>query len=358
MSTVQWWSSTIFLSSLNLIKKSIINKHIGQSKFSKDLEDAIKQKLKVKYCITCSNGSSALLMALMALNIKRGDNVIIPNRSWIATAHAVLLTGAKLVIVDVNKNNESININKVLKKINKKTKAVIAVHMNGKGNDIHSLRDVLKRKKIKLIEDAAQSLFSKKKKDYLGTIGDIGCFSLSIPKIVTSAQGGFCTTNSKKLFTNLNKIKNQGMSSKSLFYSKWGTQGFNFKFNDIAAAIAIPQILNYKKLKKKIYGISKIYKKTIKNIHLKYEDNDISNGEVSIYNKVFTNKPKKLMRYLKKRNIEARPSYANIDKASYLKTNTAFENSSVYEKMVILPSGPGQSFKNIKRVVNILNKYK
>lgn len=354
---IPWWSSTLYLKSLDKIEKAIKNSHIGQSKFTKEFEELIKKKLQVKYCVTCSSGSSALLMSLMALGIKRGDNVIIPNRAWIATAHSVLLTGAKLIIVDVNKENESINIKEVEKKINKKTKAVIAVHMNGKGNDIHALRDMLKKKKVKLIEDAAQSLFSKKKKNYLGTIGDIGCFSLSIPKIITSAQGGFCISNSKSLFQNLNKIKNQGMSSESLFYSRWGIQGFNFKFNDIVACIAIPQIKNYNKIIEKINSIYLIYKK-IKNINLEFQENDMINGEISIYNKVYTDNPKRLMRYLAKNNIEARPSYANIDKATYLKTNCNFKNSNFYEKMIILPSGPGQSLKNIKKVITILNQYK
>lgn len=355
---INWWCTDINNNKvLNRIQNSLKTKGISEGPNCRSLEKMISKILKVKYVVLTNNGSIALMISMMALNIKKNDEVIIPNCGWISPIHAAEILGAKIRLVDVERNKPVISIEKLSNLINSKTKAIIPVHLNGIGADIHKIKKLIKKRKIHIIEDAAQALFSRNKNKYLGTIGDVGCFSLSIPKAVTAGQGGFCCTNSKKIYEKLKLIKTQGM--KNVFYSNWHTLGFNFKFNDISACVAYDQFINHKQVVNKFKKIYHLYKLGINNKNLKYLDVDEKKGEFPIYNQVITKNPIKLINYLKKRGIESRPGYKNLSRAKYaVKNNRKLANSKYFEKIIVLPSGPDQKIKDIIKIVKILNKYK
>lgn len=355
---INWWRTDIKNKKvLNRIQDSLKNKKISEGPNCRALEKIISKILKVKYVVLTNNGSIALLISMMALNIKKNDEVIIPNYGWISPIHAAQILGAKIRLVDVERNKPIISIKSLGKVINSKTKAIIPIHLNGIGADIYKIKKLINKRKIHIIEDAAQALFSRNKNKYLGTIGDVGCFSLSIPKAVTAGQGGFCCTNSKKIYEKLKLIKTQGM--KNVFYSNWYTLGFNFKFNDISACIAYDQFIDHKNIINRFKKIYQLYKLEINNRNLQYLDLDEKRGEFPIYNQVITKNPKKLINYLKRRGIESRPGYKNLSKAKYaVKNNKKFINSKYFEKIVVLPSGPDQKIKDIIKIVKILNKYR
>ena len=173
------------------LKINLKNKRFSQGKITKQFEDKISNFLKVKYTIAVPSGSVSILLALMSLNLKKGDQIIVSNRAWISILNAAKLLELNVKFVDVEKDRPVMCLNKLQKVINNKTKVIMPVHMGGRGCDIKKLKGIVKGKNIHIIEDAAQAFGSKFDGKYLGTQTDIGCFSLSVAKTISSGQGGF-----------------------------------------------------------------------------------------------------------------------------------------------------------------------
>ncbi len=160
-------------------------------------ENQLSKFLKVKYSIGCANGSSALILALKALDIKKGDEVIVPDISFGATINSVINVGATPVISEININDWCLDIKSLEKRITKKTKAIIAVHLYGQPCDMKKLLQLKRKHNLFVIEDAAESFGSKVNGKYTGTIGDIGCYSFFGNKIISTGEGGCCVTQKK-----------------------------------------------------------------------------------------------------------------------------------------------------------------
>lgn len=342
------------------LKINLKNKKFSEGQITKKFENKISNFLKVKYTVALPSGSVAILLALMALDLKKNDEVIISNRGWISVLNALKILNLKAIFVDVKKNNPTMCLESLKKKIGKNTKAIIPIHMGGRGCDIKKIKKMIKGKRISIIEDAAQAFGSKFKGNFLGTQSDIGCFSLSVAKTISSGQGGFVVTNNKKTYNKIRKLKNNGLTDiKNI--NTWSNLGFNFKFTDIAATIAITELQKFKTYKKKLIDLYKRYLKNIKNKHVEIIKIDINNGEIPQYIEVMTKKRDKLVNYLKKNGVDIRIFYPNLSKNILYKKNikTKFEHSEKFEKHgLYLPSGPDQNKKDIKKIINLVNNFK
>ena len=161
---------------------------------------------------------------------------------------AVTLTGAKLVLVDVKSETLSFNFKELNKKINKKTKAIIPVHISGRAAEMNLLMKISRKNKISIVEDAAEEFLSKYKGKYLGTIGKLGCFSLTASKTITTGQGGIVVTNNTDLYKKIKLLKNQGILGKSdggnVIHK---SIGWNFKYTNLQAAMGLAQISTIQK---------------------------------------------------------------------------------------------------------------
>ena len=165
-----------------------------------------------KYAIGVSNATSALQLSLKSSGIGKGDEVIIPDITFVATANAVLFTGATPVLADVNEDDLNISINSIEKNITKKTKAVIPVHFAGKSCDMKSIQKIARDNDLKIIEDCAHALGTKFHKKHVGTFGETGCFSFYPTKNLTTFEGGMIITQSKKMAENLRGMRNHGIT--------------------------------------------------------------------------------------------------------------------------------------------------
>ncbi|EQA69894.1 DegT/DnrJ/EryC1/StrS family aminotransferase [Leptospira noguchii] len=353
--SIPWWRTSFGEEEINRIIESFRNQNISQGKVTVEFEEKIAEYLGVKYVVATSSGSTALLLSLMAIGIKPEDEVIVPNRTWIATAHAPYLLGAKVVLVDVEEDRPILDVSKIEECITTKTKAIMPVHMNGRSVVMQQLNTIAKKHNLFVIEDAAQAIGSKNSSGYLGTQSDIGCFSLSVAKAIATGQGGFAVTNNPDLAYKLKSIRTHGVENVK-DPKAWIMPGFNFRFTDILASIGIEQL---KRLPERIEYLKEIYNTYL--IGLK--DTPISpikvcieSGEVPIYTEYVVQDRENLIGRLAEVEIDSRPFYPDLDKASYFpQNNRDFPNSRKYGlNGIYLPSGPTQEIKNVKRVIETI----
>ena len=224
---------------LKVLKDGVLTSpSIEGGKQVRDFEKIMKDYLGVREVISVNSGTSALYCSLLSCDIGIGDEVILPSFTFVATANSVVATGARPIFVDINKDDFTIDIENVKKKITDKTKAVIPVHLYGHPANMGGLKDLLRKRSIYIIEDACQSLGPTYKGEQSGTIGDIGCFSLYASKVLTSGEGGFIATNDKLISNKIRMIRNHGM------VKGYDTRifGMNMRLPEINAAIAKVQM--------------------------------------------------------------------------------------------------------------------
>lgn len=330
---------------------------LTEFKKTREFEQMIADYVGARYVSVVSNGTVSLAISLMALEVQRGDEVIVPDYTMIASSNAVVLAGAKPIFVDIDSQNLCLDLNLVEKAITSKTKAIILVTINGRYPEMDKFVEFSRNRNIFLIEDAAQSLGSRYKGKHLGTFGDIGIFSFSSPKIITTGQGGALATDNKELYQKILKIKNFGRRKSGVDYHE--TMGYNFKFTDLQAVIGIEQMkkLDWRvKRKKEIY---QLYKELLGDIkEIKFIDTNIEDTMpwfIDIL--VLEDRREALAAFLKEHNIGTRPFYPAIHTQppySYVKGN--FKNSEKISKQGLwLPSS---SFLKDEDITNICNNIK
>ena len=355
---INWWNNKFGNSELNRIISSYKNKNISQGNVTKEFEDSICNYLDVKHAIAVSNGSIAILLSLMSMDIGPGDEVIIPNRTWISAAHAVHMLGGKVVTIDVEENRPVIDTNKLIQAITSKTKVIIPVHMNGRSCNMNEIMFIAKKFNIKVIEDAAQAMGSKNHSGFLGTQSDVGCFSLSVAKIISSGQGGFVVTNDKKIANKIRAMRTHGLENVK-DPNKWIMPGFNFRYTDLLASIAIEQLKQINERKKRLINLYHLYEKGLNDTPLVIIPVDIENGEVPIYIEYLVPNNRQLwIDTLLNNGVETRPFYPNINSANYFGCKIEkMQNSEKFAKKgIYLPSGPNQTSTDVFKVIDIIKR--
>ena len=215
------------------------------SDYVKKFEDKFRKYFKTKYCVAVNNGTSALHLALLALSIKKGDEVIVPSLTFIASVAAVNYVGAKPVFADINKDDWLINTKIIEKLITKKTKAIIVVHLHGLMCDMDKIKKIAKKYNLKIIEDAAQSICSSYKGKKSGYYSDACAFSFNPMKVLNSyGEAGIVTTNSKKIYNKLICLRHAGTIryKNSFNINNSNDISLNHKIDTIHASILIEKL--------------------------------------------------------------------------------------------------------------------
>ncbi len=226
------------------------------------IEKNIADYIGVKYAVSCNSGTDALHFALKSIGISAGDEVITSPFTFVSTIEAIMYLGAKPVFADINLESYNIDKEEILKKITKKTKAILPVHLFGNPINIKSIRSEIGNNDIKIIEDCAQSFGAGINCQRTGSIGDIGCFSFYPTKnLGCYGDGGMVTTNSKELYENIKKIANHG-SSKRYHHD---IIGYNSRLDEIQAAILNVKIKYIDKYNMMRSKLASIYDKNLKN---------------------------------------------------------------------------------------------
>ena len=313
-----------------------------------------------KYSVGVNSGTDALIIALKSLGISNGDEVIIPSISASATAIAVKNVGAKVIYADLDLDTYNVSAKTIKSKISKKTKAIIIVHLHGLSADIFSIKKLIRKTKIKIIEDCSQSHGSKLNSKYTGNIGDIGCFIFYPTKNLNCiGDGGAITTNNKKIYNLAKKIRQYGWSKRD--DSK--IVGMNSRLDEIQASILLIKLKKINFLNDQRRKIAKKYLKNIKKskkiILPKFNkiENHVFHHFVVRLNEI--NRSKLIKSFFKK-GIQIIVHYKKpLFRQKALSDNTTkLVNASKIAKNVIsLPIYPNLKNENIKKICAELNKY-
>ena len=343
-----------FFKKLNiLIKKSVYVGGDEVKKFEKNFSNFVS----AKYCISVANGTDALEIAIKSLNLKKGSEIIVPNNTWISTAEAVVNNGFKLVLCDINLDDYTICLDDLKKKTNKKTSAIIPVHLYGNPVNIKNIKKIIKNKNIKIIEDCAQAHGSKLYNKHVGVLGNVGTFSFFPSKNIGAlGDGGAITTNSKKIYDFCLRYRNHG----SLVKYDHSFPGRNSRLDSIQALILNIKILDYKKVVKKRNFIANIYFEELKNIS-KIEFIKRSNYCVYSFHQfvIRCSNIRKLKEYLYKNGIETMVHYPYmLNELSFFNNHKKLKKShKLGNKILSLPISEEHTISEIKHVIKSIKNF-
>jgi dTDP-4-amino-4,6-dideoxygalactose transaminase len=354
MSSVSWWRTAFGDEEIDGIAHAIRNEYISQGPVVEEFEALLGRYLGVPYVVATTSCSMSQLMAFMALGVGPGDEIIVPDRTWISAAHAALVLGATVKLVDVEAERQVMDMSRLEESITPRTKVIVPTHLNGQTVDMGRVRTLADKYGLLVVEDAAQALGSRNRDGLLGTQSDLGCFSLSVAKIIATGQGGFIATRDKAFYEKLVSIRAHGVSN--VLYAQWTGLGLNFRFNDILASIGIAQLRHIDERIEKVKALYGIYEEGLKNIpYLKFLPVNSAVGEVPLYIQVLCKERNRLIARLQDEGIQARPFYPSLHHARYLDNPDGFPNSELFGKEgVTLPSGPAQSVENVHSVLEVL----
>jgi 8-amino-3,8-dideoxy-alpha-D-manno-octulosonate transaminase len=233
----------------------------------RNFEKAISKFLKIKYCVATTSGTMAQYVALKALGVKRGDEVMTQAFTFVATAESTIEVGAKLNIINIDETF-NIDIKELEKKISNKTKVLVTVPMLGNPCKIDEIKKITKKYNVKILEDACESLGAKYKKKYVGTVGDVGIFSLDFAKTITTGEGGLIVTNNKKIYKFCREYIDHGHENNPKFPRGKDTRkfhGLNLRMTELQAAVGIAQLKKINLIIKKNKKNKKLLKRLISN---------------------------------------------------------------------------------------------
>lgn len=214
-----------------------------------EFERQFQEYVGVKHAIAVNSCTSALHLGLRAIDIKQGDEIIVPDLTFAATANAAIFCGAKPVFVDIDERTFNISAKDIIEKITPKTKAIIPVHYGGQPCDMDEINEIAQDHKLSVVEDCAHSLGAEYKGQQTGTLGTIGCFSFYPTKLITTLEGGMLTTNDDQLAKRAILLREHGMSKTAIDRANKGTWyydivdlGYNYRLNELQALLGISQL--------------------------------------------------------------------------------------------------------------------
>ena len=367
---IPFGSPDIRAEDIKRLKKSIKSGWLTHGPNSLALENLFISFTKSKFATTVSNCTSGLHLACMALGLTKGDEVIVPAQTHVATAHAAEITGAKIVFADVDKQTGNILISEIKKKITKKTKCLIVVHMTGFPCELDKIVKLCKKKNIKIIEDCAHSIGTKYQNKHVGNFGVCGVFSFYPTKQITTGEGGVVISNNEKLIKKIKVLKSIGVDTPPELRKKPGiyevsTVGLNYRLTDFQAALAVGQMRRYKNsLVKRKNNAKKYIKYLKKNKKISFQKFE-KNHSYFIF-QIFLRSKKirdQLIMFLKKKNIGTSIHYAkSVPFMSYYKKkykikNKDFPNAKFYgENSISLPLHQKINEKIVKFICSKINE--
>ncbi len=279
MRIIKFYSPQIGKEEIDNVLECLRSGHISQGKYVEQFQKDFSKFLGVKFSLAVSSGTAALHSALLALGIKKGDEVIVPSYTFVAPANAVLYVGAAPKFIDIKKGTFCLDHSLLKEAITDRTKAIIAVHLYGHSCDMDSIMNFAKKHDLYVIEDCAQALGSEYKDKKVGNFSDVSCFSFYENKFITTGEGGMCCTNNEKLAKIIDSLRAQGKDppEKRRYWYEHARLGYNYRMTDLQASVGIAQLKKLESLIEKKKGIVSKYKQLLRglNVELPMERSEV-----------------------------------------------------------------------------------
>ena len=350
-----------------VIKSNWITAGPKINKFEKNFSDYLGFK---KGAVAVSSSTAALHISLKALGVKKGDEVILPSLTFVSCANVILHLGAKPVFSDISSNLDwSICPKDVEKKITARTKVIMVVHYAGYSCQMNKIKKIAKKYNIKIIEDCSHAIFSKYGNNYLGTIGDISCFSFFSNKNITTGEGGMIFSRNIQLTNKARSLRSHGITKNT--YERFVTSeimydvnmiGFNYRMDEIRASIGIEQLKKidkFNKIRKKIVSeYRNIISNKFQNLEIPYIDrNEGAFHLFVILLPSYLNRDV-FLKKMTKNKVQCSIHYTPIHhfKAYKNKKISLPRTDSISKRMVSLPLFPSMTKKQFNIVINSIEK--
>lgn len=339
---IPWWEPQIKAREHELVSEVLTSGYVNEGPVAFAFEEKIATLVGSAHAITATSCTSALFLALKGLGVGHGDEVIVPDMTFIATANAASLCGATPILVDVNPDDLTMSIPALRAAITPRTKAIVPVHVTGRAANMVEILKIAKEHSLFVVEDAAEALLSKYNGQYLGTLGDAGCFSFSPNKTITTGQGGVVVTNNPELNVRIRQLKDQGRPVRgSGGDDKHDVIGYNFKFTNVQAAIGMGQLDYLPERARVMQNIYTLYRENLSDIpEISFYPCDLAQGAVPQWTDIYLDQRDELSAYLLENNIDSRKYWFPLHtQKAYLQTDEQFPISSkLSPKSLWLPS--------------------
>lgn len=356
-----WWKPEIVGTEAALLQDVLDSNFLNDGEVTADFEARISARVGAKHAVATTSGTSALYLSLLALGIGHGDEVIVPDLTFIATANAVTMTGARAVLVDIDPETLSLSSKAFERALGSRTRAVMPVHISGRAGSFQDVYDLANRYGLPLVEDAAEALGSKFHDRFLGTWGVMGCFSFSPNKTITTGQGGMIVTDDDALALRLRELKDQGRPVRGTGGDDLHPKlGFNFKFTNLQAAIGIGQLSALDHRLRRQARIFEIYREELADCAaLTFFNCNTGASEVPQWTDVLAESRNDLESYLRAQNVHCRKFWHPLHRQiPYAQADSLFPHSSrLAEAALWLPSAFQMTDEDTQTVASLIKTF-
>lgn len=343
---IPWAKPDFWGNEISYVTQALESTWISGGKYLDQLEADFEKILGKKHVLAVSNGTTAIHLAYLSMGLKPGDEIIVPGFSFMAAANIALHMGLKPVFAEVEPDTWCLSANSLHKYISRKTKAIVPVHTYGNVCEMDAIMKVANKHGITVIEDCAESLFSKYKGSYCGTFGKLNTFSFQATKTITTGEGGLVVTDSDKLNKKMELYRSHGMDRGKRFY--WHElPGHNFRLTNFQAAIGVAQL---EKIDIILTERKRVYQEYVRHLNktegivlqeIKKEvDPVIWAFALKLNRKVFPQGRDKVIEQMRERGIETRPGFYASSLLKIYRKHSLPVCEDISKNVISLPTFP------------------
>ncbi len=343
------------------LRKVIKTGWLTEGPFAEEFLNKIKEFTKAPYAVLACNGTLALYLSLLSMDIKEGDEVILPDLSFNASASSIVFAKGKPVFVDIQESDLNIDVTKIEKAITAKTKAIMPVHVYGQACDMDPILTIAKKYNLKIVEDAAQGFGVFYKGNHTGVIGDVGIISFFADKTIITGEGAVILTNDEKTYNKLRWLRNQGRPHSGTFIHP--ELGMNFRMTDLQCAVGVAQLNKFDRIKKKKLKNYKLYKKYLKDIlEIRFIEENNYSTFVPFRVNIRVKKLEELIDFLERKRIQTRRTFYPLHRQpcysylNYKQDSFPVANKS-YEEGLSLPVYYNLTAKQIEFICSLIRQF-
>lgn len=338
--TIPWWQPQLAGTEMQQLERVLASNYLNDGPATREFEEAFARMLGVPHAIAVTSGTAAIFLGVAACGIGPGDEVLVPDLTFIATANAVRLTGATVVLVDIDRATLTMDPQAAERAITKRTKAIVPVHVTGRAGTLDAILKLAAAHDLHVVEDAAEAFMSRHDARPLGGFGDAGAFSFSPAKTLSTGQGGMVVTSNADVHTRVRQLKDQGRATTGTGGDdEHPVTGYNFKFTGLQAAVGLAQLSVVEQRIARQRAIQRLYRDELSGLDgltvLPFRDD-----EVPQWTDAIVEDRDRLMGALRRQGMQSRNFWFPLHtQAPYRQPDARFPNATwVGPRAVWLPS--------------------